>query len=43
MRMLRERGTKVIIFEPTLFSDEDMLFDGFPIAMKYLSGHLIVV
>lgn len=31
MRMLRERGTKVIIFEPTLSSDEDMLFDGFPI------------
>lgn len=31
MRMLKERGTKVIIFEPTLSSDEDMLFDGFPI------------
>ena len=31
MRMLRARGVEVIIFEPTLSSDEDMLYDDFPI------------
>ena len=31
MRMLRAKGIEVIIFEPTLSSDEDMLYDDFPI------------
>ncbi|MBR3414641.1 nucleotide sugar dehydrogenase [Candidatus Saccharibacteria bacterium] len=31
MRMLRARGVEVIIFEPTLASDDDMLYEDFPI------------
>lgn len=31
MRMLRAQGAEVVIFEPTLSSDEDMLYDEFPI------------
>lgn len=31
MRMLRAQGAEVIIFEPTLSSDEDMMYDDFPI------------
>ena len=31
MRMLRAQGAEVVIFEPTLSSDEDMMYDDFPI------------
>lgn len=31
MRMLRAQGAEVVIFEPTLSSDEDMMYEGFPI------------